>query len=758
MFNKILGKKETPQKDQRKPVKKSENSPSHGFICPICHLNFENQDVLFNHYSNIHQNNEAENSLNDEEIIDRSSLNATAEALLKRVSISANVTSDTESIQDNRSILSFNNDISNQRENVLEREISQLREKLILEEQSKLTMSHEYNQKLEDLNVKIKKLTKEKDEIEKKCESSLTDLDRIKQENEENKSIRINLSQIQEEYVNKCQEISDLQKELEFRPTVDDLNVLKKEIVQVQELSELIVKDKENQLKQLTGENKNLEYKTEKMEEDLKKTNSENFDLVNKCHELEKNMKKLEQKEKEYEKAALTNEEKIQKQELDIDDMNKKILDLKNDCDLKAAQIEKFVHQVKELNQEKAQLNKNISQLEEKKAELTNKLLNSESKSEDHNDLSDLIKEKEEFENELIKLRTKVQSLNEEKSEWLFEKNQFLELIKKMNDEIGEIKSLTKELENTNSNLESEKANRLALFAEIEKQRFELEEQFKKEKIEFEEILKDKEKFLDELTKNKKQCKFENIKNSLFETKSNLDIEVEHLKKRLDESTLNFDNQKAKIFQMEVLIESKNQELAKQKSQIIDLNENKRILNETKIELENKIKHLNEQILDHDSKNQAQKQEISNLEEQKLQIEHKCNEKDSEIKSLDEIKESILAKNSELSKLNASVSENNSKNETVITEFKRKIEKLNLTLNEKSQQLDLAENNEKAFVLEINTLKTKVVDLTQTESDLRKNILEVELEKDKFIQNCNEKKKELINARDQNINGILQRI
>lgn len=64
--------------------------------------------------------------------------------------------------------------------------------------------------------------------------------------------------------MNKCQEITNLEKELETRPTVDDLNVLKKEIVQVQELSELIVKDKENQIKQLTRDNQHLSTKMEK--------------------------------------------------------------------------------------------------------------------------------------------------------------------------------------------------------------------------------------------------------------------------------------------------------------------------------------------------------------------------------------------------------------------------------------------------------------------------------------------------------------
>lgn len=51
---------------------------------------------------------------------------------------------------------------------------------------------------------------------------------------------------------------------MQLRPTQDDLDVLKKELVQVQQLTDLILKEKENQLKQLTRENNELQTKLEK--------------------------------------------------------------------------------------------------------------------------------------------------------------------------------------------------------------------------------------------------------------------------------------------------------------------------------------------------------------------------------------------------------------------------------------------------------------------------------------------------------------
>lgn len=49
-----------------------------------------------------------------------------------------------------------------------------------------------------------------------------------------------------------------------FRPTVDDLNLLKKELVQVQQLTDTILKEKENEQKQLLREQNELKNRLEK--------------------------------------------------------------------------------------------------------------------------------------------------------------------------------------------------------------------------------------------------------------------------------------------------------------------------------------------------------------------------------------------------------------------------------------------------------------------------------------------------------------
>jgi hypothetical protein len=58
--------------------------------------------------------------------------------------------------------------------------------------------------------------------------------------------------------------ISELENEITLRPTLDDINLLKKELVQVQQLTDTILKEKENEQKQLIREKNDLSSKLEK--------------------------------------------------------------------------------------------------------------------------------------------------------------------------------------------------------------------------------------------------------------------------------------------------------------------------------------------------------------------------------------------------------------------------------------------------------------------------------------------------------------
>lgn len=62
----------------------------------------------------------------------------------------------------------------------------------------------------------------------------------------------------------KSQQISNLENELTLRPTLDDLNLLKKELVQVQQITDTLLKEKENENKQLIREQNDLKSKLER--------------------------------------------------------------------------------------------------------------------------------------------------------------------------------------------------------------------------------------------------------------------------------------------------------------------------------------------------------------------------------------------------------------------------------------------------------------------------------------------------------------
>lgn len=140
--------------------------------------------------------------------------------------------------------------------------------------------------------------------------------------------------------------------------------------------------------------------------------------------------------EQELRSELSQKQETIEKQVNDLEGLKSKNDQLESEVKLKMNQINEYLVEIKQLSQEKSQLNQNIAELEIKKAELSSRIIHETTpKSENGDDessaslddsknshLDALIKEKEELENELIKLRTKNQSIYEEKVAWLNEK------------------------------------------------------------------------------------------------------------------------------------------------------------------------------------------------------------------------------------------------------------------------------------------------------------------------------------------------
>jgi predicted RNase H-like nuclease (RuvC/YqgF family) len=126
----------------------------------------------------------------------------------------------------------------------------------------------------------------------------------------------------------------------------------------------------------------------------------------------------------------------LDKQTTELTETHEKLDQLKLDLEQKTSQVTTYLIEIKELNQEKNQLSQNVAELEARKAEMSARIHESPQKtdpdrvveSEDtaaqqlSDELASLAKEKDHLENELIKLRTKNQSMNDEKITWLNEK------------------------------------------------------------------------------------------------------------------------------------------------------------------------------------------------------------------------------------------------------------------------------------------------------------------------------------------------
>jgi chromosome segregation ATPase len=216
------------------------------------------------------------------------------------------------------------------------------------------------------------------------------------------------------------------------------LDLLKRELVQVQQLTETILKEKENEHKQLSLEQANLKSKLEKKDQEFSDLSAKLSDLNQldefklKCNQLEN--EKITAEHDFKLQAKLSQEifdKKLQELEEKLSGDNGKLSD---ELKRKSDQCEIQLTQLDELNAEKSQLTQNVSELEAKKIELQTKVLQSGGSSENETEKSDqaqlelvnLIKEKETLENELIKLRTKYQSINEDKVKCQLEKSKFI--------------------------------------------------------------------------------------------------------------------------------------------------------------------------------------------------------------------------------------------------------------------------------------------------------------------------------------------
>ena len=406
---------------------------------------------------------------------------------------------------------------------------------LIIEKDKYLKMTEDLNK---ELNIKIEKITKEKNLIEDECNKlklNIVDLEKknslLNQDNEHINKDMENLT------VEKNNLLSDLQKEKEQKENyLNELGTLKQEINDLNQKINQYKNDINNLTTELNTKNdtiQKLENKINTMQSQINDIETQKKELSEKYKELiEKSNTQLE-KLKNYNIKEKTELDLISKLNLsnvyqsltsktkadlisliiDKDNLNQKLENEKLELNNKISNLEKI----------KIELEKNLADFEAKNNTLNNKIKNLENELgivKGENEI--LLKEKNEL-NNILKEEKKLGEKMKTTNDLLNKENTKIEILskenKKLSEEIDEqkntIKKLEKDITNQKLTIEEKEAKNLNLTQELES----LKSQYNNILNKYESLnmlLNNKEKAKEEALKNIEE-KYNFLKNLLPE-------------------------------------------------------------------------------------------------------------------------------------------------------------------------------------------------------------------------------------------------
>ncbi|XP_037658246.1 early endosome antigen 1-like [Choloepus didactylus] len=224
-------------------------SSSEGFICPQCMKSLGSADELFKHYEAVHD------AGND------SSHGGEANLALKR----DDITLLRQEVQDLQASLKEEKWYSEELKKELEKfqGLQQQESKsdgLVADSSAELQSLEQQLEEAQTENFNIKQM---KDLFEQKAAQLATEIADIKSKYDEEKSIREaaeeKVTHLTEELNKETAKIQDLKTELLQRPGIEDVAVLKKELVQVQTLMDNMTLEREKESEKLKDECKKLQ-------------------------------------------------------------------------------------------------------------------------------------------------------------------------------------------------------------------------------------------------------------------------------------------------------------------------------------------------------------------------------------------------------------------------------------------------------------------------------------------------------------------
>ena len=410
-----------------------------------------------------------------------------------------------------------------------------------------------YSYQLELLKANQTNLDNHLKELQKTREKLLHDAKKMQGElARKEKMLEINklhLHKVNLEQENKVKELEIALKNLNEKRNEFDIHhhrELEKINLQHRKIEEreLELKQKFDQLEKETEKLNELRQKTLITEEkyayqlNLLKTNQKNLD--NRSLELEKTRQELLHNAKKLEEQLLEKEQILKKEKLRLykinlkqdnkskelekalNDLNKK----RNEFDVNCNQeLEKINLQHRKIEERELELKQKFDQLEKETKKLSNKR---------NNITNDELKLRNQYEQHLI---LKEAIIKEQKELELY-KNNTIQNLKKINEELlqkkSKLKSLYNKVHKTNyeQKLKQEEFNAFVKDHNVKVEDFnKIKNEFEEKKEIFEKEQKNKIEYLNKIYKNllKHQIKLKNFQNKLFENKNALDAESKKL-------------------------------------------------------------------------------------------------------------------------------------------------------------------------------------------------------------------------------------
>uniref|UniRef100_A0A8B9JW77 Early endosome antigen 1 n=1 Tax=Astyanax mexicanus TaxID=7994 RepID=A0A8B9JW77_ASTMX len=277
------GKGGSQASESEQPSADMNNETSEGFICPQCMKSHNSAEELFKHYEVYHEPQEQPSHLSP----GRDDL-----ALLRR------------EVQDLQASLKEERWFSEELKKELDKAQGQLNFEVEIHDLD--ILFSELEMKLHEAETEKFNIKQMKDLFEQKAAQLATEIVDIKSRYDEEKSHREvaeqRLASVQQDLQKERQEKDRLATELLQRPGVEDVDVLKKELVQVQTLMDNMTREREeeserlkNQYEQLQVNFTNSETTIAQLKAELEKGPQEAAVYTQQIHQLQSNLNNLQQ-------------------------------------------------------------------------------------------------------------------------------------------------------------------------------------------------------------------------------------------------------------------------------------------------------------------------------------------------------------------------------------------------------------------------------------------------------------------------------